>query len=127
MSSDRFRKNDVKVAPSVEFENMLSRLLGSTDSVKEVERVIKSPDSETKITYDVQIDPLTGRQKVVERFTTTKQECALCSGYFSQLFTCADCGAHICLGDSREYYYASGHRKVCKNCASSLFGLAKSP
>lgn len=100
---DREDRRTLRSAPSAEFDKMLSRLLtGSGETIKEVERVIKSPDSETKLTYEVQVDPHTGKQKVIEKFTTTKRECGICGGYFAQLLSCADCGALVCAGDCRQ-------------------------
>jgi hypothetical protein len=91
--SNREDRKNLRSAPSVEFDKMLSRLLtGSGETIKEVERVITSPDSETKLTYEVQVDSQTGKQKVIEKFTTSKRECAMCGGYFAQLLTCAGCG-----------------------------------
>lgn len=101
-AEDRERKS-LKSAPSAEFEKMLSKLLATGgETVKEVERVIQSPDSETKITYEVQVDPLTGKQRVTEKFTTSKRECAICNGYFAHVLTCGDCGAQVCASDSRR-------------------------
>jgi hypothetical protein len=83
---------------------MLSNLVSSSgETIKETERLIKSPDAETKLTYEVEVDPLTGRQKIIEKFTTTKRECAICSGYFAQIHVCADCGALVCTSDARLY------------------------
>jgi hypothetical protein len=91
------------VSPSAEFEKMLATLQESSpDTVKEVERVIKTPDSETKLTYEVQVDPETGKHKVIEKFTTTKRECAICNGYFSQVVTCERCGAQVCASHIRH-------------------------
>jgi len=91
-----------KTAPNAEFEKMLSKLfVGSGETIKETEKLIKSPDAETKLSYELVIDPLTGRQKAIEKFTTTKRECAICSGYFAQVHLCSDCGALVCTNDSR--------------------------
>jgi hypothetical protein len=106
MTIDREDRKGPKSAPSAEFDKMLSKLLtGSGETIKEVERVITSPDSETKLTYEVQVDPQTGKQRVIEKFTTTKRECAICGGYFAQLLTCSDCGVAVCAGDSRQQEY----------------------
>jgi len=98
-----FRDNR-KTIPATEFERMLSQFPSNTsESVKEVERIIKTPDSETKLTYQLQLDSKTGQQKVVENFTTTKCECAVCGGYFSHMEICEDCGARVCVNDTRRH------------------------
>jgi hypothetical protein len=74
--------------------------------VKEVQRIIKSPDSQTKYTYEVQVDPATGKQNVIESFTTTKKECALCGNYSVQVFHCEDCGAQVCANDARHHTWS---------------------
>lgn len=102
--------------PSREFEKILSQLQ-SSENVKEVQRIVKTPDSETKYDYEIQVDPLTGNQKVVERFTTTKKECAMCGGYFAQVFKCEECKAQVCANDSRYHTWSDGSGiKMCKNC-----------
>ncbi len=97
-------RSSAKTPPSVQFEKILSQMLqGSSESVKQVERVLSTPDSQTSITYEVQVDSGSGKQKVIERFTTTKRECAICTASFSQVFECADCGARVCAADSRHH------------------------
>lgn len=102
---DREKKlRNLVVEPSAEFEKMLSELRKSPpETLKEVEKVIQTPDSETKLTYEIQVDPSTGKQKVIEKFTTTKKECAICNGYFSKLYYCGECGAQVCANDLRQY------------------------
>jgi hypothetical protein len=141
---DRERKfRNLVVEPSAEFEKMLSELRKSSpETLKEVERVIKTPDSETKLTYEIQVDPATGKQKVIEKFTTTKRECPICGGYFSRLFSCLDCGAQVCANELRQYSWTEYHelgsplvyshpvpdktlspmtesKTICKSCAAS--------
>ena len=97
----------LRVEPSAEFERMLSNILtGSAETIKEVERIIGSPDSETKLNYEVQVDPRTGKQKVIEKFTTTKKECAICGGYFAQIFVSEYCKAQVCANDSRFHEFS---------------------
>jgi hypothetical protein len=118
-----------KALPSVEFEKMLAQFLsGSAETVKEVERVIKSPDSETKFTYEVQVDPQTGKQKVIEKFTTTKQECGICGGYFAQLKICAECGARVCANDVRRHslmFYEDSRGNKYPSSLDSTQGLPR--
>ena len=88
--------------PAEEFQQMLSKLMNSTESIKEIERIIKTPDSETKYTYEIQVDSATGKQKVIEKFTTTKKECRLCGGYTAQVYECEDCHVKVCPNDMRH-------------------------
>jgi hypothetical protein len=104
--------------PRAEFDKMPSKLLGdSGETIKEVERVITSPDCETKLTYEVQVDRQTGKQKVIEKFTTSKKECGICGNYYTQLFECKDCGARMCASDLRHLLVTASHdeKNVCKN------------
>lgn len=108
----------ISVEPSREFEKILSQLQNS-DSVKEVQKIVKTSDSETTYDYDIQVDQLTGKQKVIEKFTTTKKECAMCGGHFAQIFKCNMCDAQVCLNDSRYHswkYQEGGLGRLCKNC-----------
>ena len=113
----------ISIEPSREFEKILSQLQ-SSDSVKEVQRIVKTSDSETTYGYDIQVDQLTGKQKVIEKFTTTKKECAMCGGHFAQIFKCNVCNAQVCLNDSRYHSFqhvAGGWGRLCKNCFRQKF------
>ena len=112
------RKKPFVIEPSAEFEKLLSQVVGS-ESVKHVERLIKTPNSETKLNYEIQVDPTTGQQKVVESFVTTKKECALCGGYFAQTFICADCRAQICANDMRYLNGTYVNKALCKICGKN--------
>ena len=107
----------VSLEPSREFEKILSQLQTS-ESVKEVKRIVKTSDSESTYDYDIQVDQLTGKQKVVERFTTSKKECAMCGGQFAQIFECDHCQARVCANDSRYHSWlgSAGGIRLCKNC-----------
>ncbi|MGD0423094.1 MAG: hypothetical protein ABSA92_06505 [Candidatus Bathyarchaeia archaeon] len=118
------QKKNLKLTPDVEFDKMLSRLLtDSSETIKEVERVIKSPDSETKLTYEVQVDSHTGKQKVIEKFTTTKRECGVCGGYFAQLLSCADCGISVCAGDCRQKSWGEWEDRQGRRFPAENIGL----
>jgi len=122
-SEKRPSRRGESLSPSVEFERILSRLVDS-ETVKQVERTIKTPNSETRLTHEVQVDPTTGQQKLIEKFTTTKKECAICNGYFSQLLTCSECGVQVCANDFRRVHIWSverdyGYKNMCKTCATA--------
>jgi hypothetical protein len=110
--------------PQVEFEKILSRLGGSSETIKEVERTIEAPDQRTKVSYSVEVDKRTGRQRVIEKFSTTMQQCHICQNYFPKLFTCEvpGCGALVCANDKRMtgwYFKDFEARSVCLPCYES--------
>jgi iron only hydrogenase large subunit-like protein len=118
-------------------EKSITELLVGKESGEPVrvgKKIVRTPDSETTITYELAVNPRTGQQEVVENIKTTKKECAICGGYFSQVLTCADCGVRVCANDSRQHTWTTSylaqpmfrpdktvyddHSKiVCKSCA----------
>ncbi len=99
-----------------------------SEPIKVGKKIIKTPDSETTIEYELAVDPRTGQQQVVEHISTTKQECGRCGKYTSQRQHCTQCSTQVC-GEcitAFSYGYGSapyGTHKVCKSC---LEGLSKS-
>jgi ribosomal protein S14 len=81
-------------------------------------RIVKTPDSETTIEYELKVDPTTGQQYVEEKWTTTKVECAVCGRYASQVRKCEYCGNKICGQCVRNYYAGDyiGNKLTCKSC-----------
>ncbi len=110
----------MSVEPSREFEKILSQLQNS-ESVKQVERIVKTSDSESTYEYDIQVDQLTGKQKVVERFTSTKKECAICLGSFAKTFQCRYCKAQVCANDSRHQFFGDESVQFCLHCLETHF------
>lgn len=104
--------------------NVTDLLFGKEgEPIKVGKKVIKTPDSQTTITYELMVNPRTGQQEVVENIETTKKECAICNGHFAQINNCADCHNQICASDSRKAseYIGRQHfpKIVCKSCAKS--------
>ncbi len=118
-------------------ERSITDLLVGKDSGEPIrigKKIVKTPDSFTTITYELVVNPQTGQQEVVENVETTKHECAICGGHYSQVLTCADCGVRVCANDSRQHtwttsymsermfhpdhrVYNSHNKTVCKSCA----------
>jgi hypothetical protein len=121
---DKMRLKTRRSDPQVEFDKILSRLGSSTESVKEVERVIETPDTKTTHTYTVEVDPRTGAQKVVERFSTTMKQCSICLEHAPQIFKCEapNCGALVCAKHRRRTDWYFPYQKdgyVCMSCYES--------
>ena len=92
-----------KLEPAREFDKILAGITGvNPESIKEVERIIETPEGIVRHTYDIQVDSTTGKQKVIEKFKTYKKECSICGGYFGQIFTCEKCGTKVCANDMRR-------------------------
>lgn len=79
------------------------------EPVRVGKKIVKTPDSETTITYELSVNPRTGQHEVVEHIETTKKECAICNGFFSQVVSCEDCGVRVCSNDSRQYSWTETH------------------
>jgi hypothetical protein len=102
--------------PRVEFAKMLSRLGVSRESIKEEEEVIETPDEKTVMTYDLQLDPQTGTQRKVTKFSTTQRICELCDKYVPWVYKCEneECGAFVRAKHRRRTPY--GDFYVCLTC-----------
>ncbi|MGP8128676.1 MAG: hypothetical protein ACLP9D_12830 [Candidatus Bathyarchaeia archaeon] len=88
-------------------------------------RIVKTPDSETTVEYELKIDQSTGQQYVEERWTTTKQECAICGRFTSQTRACDFCGNKVCGQCLRSYKPYSSSYMTCKSCFDSRIQQAK--
>ncbi len=85
-------------------------------------KIIKSPDSETTIEYELSVDPSSGKQEVIEHITTNKKECAKCSRYTTQLRECDYCHMNLCNACMTTIFVGHWEHKTCKSCYD---GLAK--
>jgi hypothetical protein len=103
--------------PRVEFDKMLSRLEVSRETIREEEEIIETPDERTVITYDVQINPQTGAQRKVTKFSTTEQICELCNKYVARVYKCErdGCGAFVC-AKHRKMSPLFPRPYVCDSC-----------
>jgi hypothetical protein len=132
MSEEPRRKGDRlggRSALEADIDRTLAELLSGTETseaVRTAKKIIKTPDSETTVTYELQVNPRTGKQEVIENVITSKKECSTCGTYVSRLYRCSFCGKEVC---GRHYgsvdvvtaYYESPHpltdkRGVCSNC-----------
>jgi len=95
----------------------------TSERVRTAKKIIKTADSETTITYELEVNPRTGQQEVVEHIITTKEECARCGRYTSQRRECPRCNLEVCgscvttYKDSQAY---QGYYTVCKSCYEGL-------
>jgi hypothetical protein len=122
-----------KTKSPVEFdvERTITELLSGqehSEPVKVGKKIIKTPDSETTVEYELAVDPRTGQQQVVEHISTTKQECGRCGKFTSQRQACSQCETKVCGECITTFYYGFGSspygtHKVCKSCFE---GLSKS-
>jgi len=112
----RVNKRSMGREPRAEFDNMLKRLGVSRESIREEEEIIETPNEKTVITYDLQVDPRTGTQKKVTKFSTTQQMCELCDKYVPKVYECENenCGTLVCAKHRRMSPF--GESYVCLTC-----------
>jgi len=124
--SDQRRKSDQlygKTAVEADIERTLADLLSgkeASEPVRTAKKIIKTADSETTITYELQVNPRTGQQEVVEHIATTKEECARCGRYTSQRRQCHRCGLEVCGSCITTYETSLSYLTVCKSCYEGL-------
>lgn len=112
-----------KSAIEVDIERTLADLLSGkelTEPVRTAKKIIKTADSETTVMYELQVNPRTGQQEVVEQITTTKEECARCGRYTSQRRQCPKCYLEVCGSCITSYEFSYGTYPVCKSCYEGL-------
>ncbi len=104
------------MSPELSFDQMLSRLGVSRETIREEEEIIETPNEKTVITYDLQVDSQTGAQKKVTKFSTTQQICELCDKYVPRVYKCEneECGAFVCAKHRKRTPY--GDFFVCDSC-----------
>lgn len=107
----------------IDAERTLAELLSGRElhePIKSGKKIIKTPDSETTIEYELGLDSRTGQQEIIEHVTTTKRECALCGRYTSQLRACDHCKMEICGACITSYHRGIDNISVCKSCFEGL-------
>ena len=71
-------RSSERSAIEADVERTLAELLSGKEpgeTVRTTKKIIKTPNSETTITYELEVNSRTGQQEVAEHITTTKEEC----------------------------------------------------
>ncbi len=116
MEQDEKSKKAERLDPRLEFDKILSKLTAITpESVKQVERIVQTPSTQSKYDYDIQVNSQTGKQTVVEKFSTTMEQCSVCKEYTPQTWICEEenCGTRICANHRRQ---STLRLFVCPSC-----------